>query len=148
MLDERYSVRAAHDLTSFNFDSVGPKGIVRKVVRYTEINLKDVYNLGFGDQDPLTGYLSDLAVTNNNDSKKVLATVAATLYAFTVNNPAATIIASGSTDERTRLYQIGIASKLHEIEQDFVVLVLNAQQEWEPFRKNVTYGAFLVYRKS
>lgn len=148
MLHERYSVKAATDFTSFEFDSIGPKGTVGKVVRYTEINLKGFYNLGFGDKDHVTGFISDLSVTNNNDSKKILATVAATLYVFTDFYPNSTIIATGSTQARTRLYRMGISNNLSEIEQDFIVLGLTEKQEWEKFRKNVIYGAFLVRRKS
>lgn len=147
MLNDRYDVRVADDVSAFEFDSIGPKGLVRKVVRYTEINIKGFYNLGFGDIDQQTGFISDLAVTNNNDSQKVLATVAATLYAFTDNHPEATIIAAGSTEARTRLYRMGISNNLHEIEQDFLVLGLT-ENDWEPFRKNITYAAFLVRRKS
>ncbi len=146
MIDDRYNVRTSPDVKAFEFDSIGPRGTVRKVVRYTEINIKSFYNLGFGDKDPLTGFISDLSVTNNNDSKKVLATVAATLYAFTDSHPGATIIATGSTEARTRLYRIGISNNLTAIEKDFIILGL-AETYWEPFRKNVTYGAFLVRRK-
>ena len=147
MLDQRYNVKTAPDVESFEFDSVGPRGTVRKVVRYSEINLRNFYNLGFGDKDELTEFISDLAVTNNNDSKKVLATVAATLYAFTDTHPGAIIIATGSTEARTRLYRMGITNHLKEIEQDFEILGLGADTMWEPFRKNITYGAFLVRRK-
>ena len=108
--------------------------------------MKGFYNLGFGDKDPITGFLSDLTVTNNGDSQKVLATVAATLYAFTENYPEATVIATGSTQARTRLYRMGITNNLKAIEKDFVVLGLT-ETDWEPFRKNMTYGAFLVRRK-
>lgn len=146
MIDDRYQVKTSPEVETFEFDSVGPRGIVRKVVRYTEINIKGFYNLGFGDKDPLTGFISDLTVTNNNGSKKVLATVAATLYAFTDSHPGATIIATGSTKARTRLYRIGISNNLTAIEQDFVVLGLT-EADWELFRRNVTYGAFLVRRK-
>ncbi len=146
MIDDRYDVRTSPDVEAFEFDSIGPRGTVRKVVRYTEINIKSFYNLGFGDKDPLTGFISDLSVTNNNDSKKVLATVAATLYAFTDSHRGAIIIATGSTEARTRLYRIGIANNLTAIEEDFIILGLTATN-WEPFRKNVTYGAFLVRRK-
>lgn len=148
MLDDRYNVKTAPDLTSFEFDSVGPKGRVGKVVRYSEINLRGFYNLGFGDKDELTGFVSDVVVTNNNDSQKVLATVAATLYAFTEVYPGATVIATGSTEARTRLYRMGIANNLETIALDFEVLGLTAENEWEPFRKNTTYAAFLVTRKS
>jgi len=147
MLDNRYDVKAASDLTAFEFDSVGPKGTIRKVVRYSEINLKGVFNLGFGDKDPVTGFISDLTITNNNDSKKVLATVAATLYAFTDFYPDVTIIATGSTEARTRLYRMGISNNLESIKKDFVILGLTEGQEWEFFQKNVIYGAFLVKRK-
>jgi hypothetical protein len=148
MLDDRYNVKAADDLTSFEFDSIGPKGIIRKVVRYTEINLKGFYNLGFGDKDPLTGYISDVSVTNNNDSKKVLATVAATLYAFTNFYPDVTVLATGSTNARTRLYRMGISNNLSEIEVDFTVLGLTENRQWQRFQKNITYSAFLIKRKS
>ncbi len=125
---------------------MGPKGSVTKVVRYTQINVKGFYNLGFGDKDPITGYISDLTVTNNNDSQKVLATVASTLYVFTANYPDTTIIATGSTEARTRLYRMGITNNLTDIEKDFVILGLT-ETTWEPFRKNIHYGAFLVRRK-
>ena len=146
MIDDRYDVKTSPDVEAFEFDSVGPRGVVKKVVSYSEINIKNFYNLGFGDKDALTGFISDLSVTNNNDSKKVLATVAATLYAFTDNHPGATIIATGSTEARTRLYRMGISNNLTEIERDFIILGLT-ESDWEPFRKNVTYGAFLVRRK-
>ena len=146
MIDDRYDVKTSADVEAFEFESIGPRGTIKKIVRYTEINIKNYYNLGFGDKDPITGFISDLSVTNNNDSKKVLATVAATLYAFTESHPGATIIATGSTEARTRLYRIGIANNLIKIEQDFNILGLT-ETDWEPFRKNVTYGAFLVWRK-
>ena len=117
------------------------------MVRYTEINIKGFYNLGFGDKDLITGYISDLTVTNNNDSQKVLATVASTLYAFTTYYPDATIIATGSTEVRTRLYRMGITNNLTDIEKDFIILGLT-ETTWEPFRKNISYGAFLVGRKT
>ncbi len=79
-------------------------------------------------------------------SQKVLATVAATLYVFVNHYPDATIIATGSTEARTRLYRMGITNNLQAIEMDFTVLGLT-NNGWERFSKNVTYGAFLVCRK-
>ena len=146
-MDTRYESNASEGSTTFEFVSEGPKGSVTKIVRYNEINLKGFYNLGFGDEDAITGYVSDTSVTNNNDSQKVLATVAATLYVFTNEYPDATVIATGSTEARTRLYRMGIANNLEAIERDFIVLGLSAEG-WEPFQRGVTYGAFLVRRKS
>jgi hypothetical protein len=147
MINNGYQLESSPDLLTFEFDSVGPKGIVTKVVRYTEINIKGFFNLGFGDKDPLSGYISDLTVTNNNDGQKVLATVARTLYLFTERYPQAVVLATGSTVVRTRLYRIGIANNLTAIEKDFVVLGLT-DTDWERFRKNITYHAFSVRRKS
>ncbi|WP_201978373.1 DUF6934 family protein [Hymenobacter rubidus] len=146
-MDIRYDANASRGFTTFEFVSEGPNGSVTKVVRYTEINLKGFYNLGFGDEDPVTGYVSDTSVTNNNDSQKVLATVAATLYVFMDAHPGATVIATGSTEARTRLYRMGIANNLEAIERDYIVLGL-AEENWQPFQKGVHYGAFLVRRKS
>ena len=146
MLENRYQLRSATEELSFEFDSVGPKGTIIKVVMYREANVKNVYNLGFGDKDPDTGYISDLAVTNNSDSQKVLATVARTLYLFTERYPNAIIIATGSTAARTRLYRMGITNNLEAAEQDFDILGLTGP-DWEPFRKDVTYYAFSVRRK-
>ena len=147
MQDDRYKVETSFDLQTFEFTSEGPKGKIEKVVVYSEINLKDVYNLAFGDKDPLTGFLSDLTVTNNGDSKKVLATVAATLYAFTTEKPQALILATGSTATRTRLYRMGITNNLENIQEDFFIYGLTENKNWESFRKNIMYGAFLIHRK-
>jgi hypothetical protein len=52
MIYNCYLFESSPDLLTFEFDSIGPKGIVTKVVRYTEINIHGYYNLGFGDKDP------------------------------------------------------------------------------------------------
>lgn len=147
MLYNNYNITSSPDLLTFEFESVGPKGVVAKVVRYTEINVKGIYNLGFGDKDSETGYISDLVVTNNNDSQKVLASVARTLYIFTDFYSDAIVIATGSTDARTRLYRMGITNNLTAIEQDFMILGL-ADSDWEPFRKDVPYAAFSIRKKT
>ena len=87
MLKDYYNVRVSENVEAFEFDSTGPKGSVRKVVRYVLINLKGFYNLGFGDLDEQTAEISDITITNNKDSQKVVATVAATLYAFIETHP-------------------------------------------------------------
>lgn len=146
MLNENYDVRVDENVETFEFDSLGPKGTFKKIVRYTEINLRGVYNLGFGDKDERTGFVSDISITNNQDSDKVLATVAKTLYAFIETHPSATVVATGSSEARTRLYRIGISNHLKEIEEDFIILGLS-NQHWEPFRKDIKYEAFLVRKK-
>lgn len=57
-------------------------------------------------------------------------------------HPKATIFAAGSTASRTRLYQMGIARILKEINQ-FYEIQGSINDLWEPFQKGVNYNAFL-----
>lgn len=146
MTDERYIVEFGAYFRVFEFDSEGPKGKVRKIVQYTEINLKNYYNLGFGDKNYKTNAIDDLIITNNGDSQKILATVASTLFIFTDHYPEANVIAIGNSLARTRLYRIGITNNLEAIEKDFNVYGLK-DNSWHKFTKGIDYDAFLVTRK-
>ena len=143
---EKYELESDRKLLVFEFISTGPKGEIRKLVQYTETNLKDYYNLGFGDKNNKTGEIDDKVITNNGDSQIVLATVASTAYAFTEKYPDAWIYAVGSNSIRTRLYRIGITNNLLEIKRDFDVYGLKDGQ-WHEFRRSVEYKAFLIRRK-
>ncbi len=95
---------------------------------------EDIYNLAFGDYHEATDSINDRAITNNNDSQKVLATVASTLYVFTDKHPNIWVYATGSNTVRTRLYRMGIAANLEEILVDFEVYGLN-EEVWNKFEK-------------
>ena len=146
MIEDRYTVEFGADFKVFEFDSEGPKGKIRKIVQYANTNLKNFYNLGFGDKNLVTNSIDDLVVTNNADSQKVLATVAATLFVFTAHYPDAYVVAVGSTLARTRLYRIGITNNLEAIEKNFYVYGLK-DNDWHVFKKGIVYDAFLVRRK-
>jgi hypothetical protein len=130
----------------FEFISQGPKGQIPKLVKYSETNLKDMYNLAFGDKDSKTGNINDTVISNNGDSDMILATVVSTVYAFTDKYPDSWVFATGSTKARTRLYRMGITKYITEIKKDFQVFGLR-DDEWEKFEKEVEYEAFLVKRK-
>lgn len=117
---DKYQLESDRKLLLFEFTSVGSKGRIKKLVQYTETNLKDFFNLGFGDKDEKTGEINDAVITNNGDSQKVLATVASTVYAFTDKHPDAWIYVQGSNIVRTRLYRIGITNNLKEIKKTFL----------------------------
>ena len=130
----------------FDFVSVGDKGRIPKIVKYSGTNVKDFFNLAFGDKDPATGAINDVVISNNGDSEMVLATVVATLYAFTDKYPDAFVFATGSTKSRTRLYRIGIVRHINEIKKDFRIYGLR-NDTWENFEKNIEYEGFLAQRK-
>ncbi len=141
----RYHYKTNPGFLDYEFISEGPKGNIKKIIRFTQIS-NSVFNLAFGDLDELTGEISDVTVTNNDDSRKVLATVAATVYDFTNHNPGSLVIAKGSTLSRTRLYRMGITNHWKEISRDFEVYALN-DGNWEVFTEGGSYEAFLIRRK-
>jgi len=143
----KYPLASSDSLMTFEFVSEGMKGLIHKLVRYQPTNLKDIYNLAFGDKDHTTGNIDDTVISNNGDSEKVLATVVATVYAFTDKYPNVWIYATGSTKSRTRLYRMGITKFISEVNEDFEVLG-ELNDEWETFKKDVEYEGFLVRRKN
>ena len=142
----KYPLASSDKMMTFEFISEGPKGLIHKLVRFQPTNLKDIYNLAFGDKNLMTGEIDDTTISNNENSEKVLATVVATVYAFTDKYPDKWIYATGSTKSRTRLYRMGITKYLSEVYEDFEVLG-ERNDDWETFRKNVEYESFLVRRK-
>src|SRR5438034_4229231 len=138
----RYQLKSEDSLMIFEFISEGPRGKILKLIKFSETNLKDLFNLGFGDKDTNTSEINDLAISNNGDSEKILATVVSAVYAFTDKYPNSQIYATGSTRARTRLYRMGISKYLVEIRRDFDVYgLLNG--EWEIFQREADYDAFL-----
>ena len=142
----KYPLASSDKFTTFEFTSEGQKGLIEKLVRFQETNVKNVYNLAFGDKDQITGDIDDEVVSNNGDSEKVLATVVATVYAFTDQYPNAWVYATGSTKARTRLYRMGITKFLTEVKEDFEILG-ETGGDWEVFKKNIEYDGFFVRRK-
>jgi hypothetical protein len=141
----KYEMEAEDSLEVFEFVSVGTKGNIPKLIKFSETALKGFYNLAFGDKDSLTGEIDDKAVSNNGDSEKVLATIVSAVYAFTDKETDAWVYATGSTPARTRLYRMGVTKYIDEVRQNFEVYgLLNG--EWENFDKDVDYTAFIVRR--
>jgi hypothetical protein len=109
------------------FISEGTQGKVTKVVQFRLINQQyNVYNLAFGDWDS-EKKIDDLAITNNNDRDKILATLASIVVHFSNQFPRALVFAQGSTPARTRLYRIGITLNYEEISEIFEVFGLREQ---------------------
>lgn len=143
---DKYQLKSEADLTIFEFISEGPKGKIIKLIEFTETNLKDFYNLAFGDKDEKTGNIDDKAVTNNNDTEKILATVASAVLLFTDKHPDAWIYATGSTIARTRLYRMGISKYFKEVAAEFYIFG-ELDDNWLPFEPNIDFIGYVVKRK-
>lgn len=146
MRDKRYQLKFSKTFMMYEFTSKGKKGDIPKLIKYTETSVKGIYNLGFGDKLSNTDDFDDTIVSNNGDSLNILATVAASVYTFTDKYPDSYVFATGSSESRTRLYQIGISNNLAEIEEDFDVLGYK-DGKFEKFEKDRNYDGFLITRK-
>ncbi len=136
------------DFQEYEFYSIGPKGAIKKIVRFQQIQEDPViYNLAFGDEDPITGDIDDSVISNNEDRDIILATVARSVIEFCDHYGDHFILAKGSTPVRTRLYQMGINRLLPEISADFDVFGYTGEL-LNTFEMNVNYDAFLVKRNN
>lgn len=146
MIDETYEIKIGDSLMTFEFISLGSKGSFKKRVQYEKTNQQNFYNLAFGDVNVETDDFDDKVVTDNNDTQKVLATVAATVLVFLNKYPNAFIHVKGSTLSRTRLYRIGISNNLEEINKFFTIFGLLEDKNWVIYEKNNNYSAFLIMK--
>ena len=144
MKEPTYDLQTEKNYFVYKFTSAGPKGAVEKIVLYTETDVSNNFNLAFGDLNESGDDFDDFAVTDNQDTLKVLGTVASTLFPFFTHNPGATVIASGSTPARNRLYRTGIARYLDEISEKFAIFGYNKEGEWEDFNPSNDYQAFSI----
>jgi hypothetical protein len=137
--------------TRYRFLSTGRKR-VEKIVEFTPLGIKNMYNLGFGDL-LANGKVDDKANTNNGDIIEVLSTVIHIIKDFTKDKPQSKIAFKGSTKERTALYQRIIKTHLETFSKEFFITALEGpagnpvETVFDPgFRK--FYLAFFVKRKT
>ena len=142
-----YNFESSSDALRFEFESLSPQKQIRKVVEYTPLpQNSNVYNLGFGDLKE-DGTIDDLVVSDNKDMEKVLTTVIQTIFRFFESRPQNTILFLGSTESRTRLYQIVIAKSIDTMGNLLQIRgIRNA--EVEEFVKGVNYEGFLINLKT
>src|SRR5690606_4928818 len=145
---EHYQFKTNHSHLDFEFESVGPKGKIKKIVRFSPQNANGItyFNLAFGDLHTETGIISDFSKSNNGDREKTLTTIARIVLVFTEHFPDVMVYAQGSTPARTRLYQMGICGKIDEI-QEILHVYGYTNGKWQLFETKVNYEAFLVSRK-
>lgn len=146
----KYDYHTNKDALIYEFFSDGPKGRIKKIVKFSLQYLSDqlaFYNLTFGDWNEAEKKIDDLIISNNNDKEKILATVALTIVEFSDKHPMMPVYIQGSTSARTRVYQMGINRYFEEIENIFYVFGLFENSGWHPFIKGTNYSAFLILKK-
>lgn len=141
-----YVFHSNEDPTQFFFESIGPKGIIQKSVILTPTEENNIFNLGLVDVDSISGELSDMVVTDNGDTNKILATIFQIIWQYTGRNPTHWIIFAGNSSARNRLYRMAINHALNEIYKSFSLLGFTGDN-WETFEPTKTYQIYLVIRK-
>lgn len=134
---------ALHTKNIYTFVSTGMKGQINKAVMFEEVE-PDQYNLAMGDIDD-AGLVSDTVQSGNNDARKIFATTAEIVDAYTKLYPE--IIFKGNTLAKEHIYSRLTSGFLDEIELTFLVTGVDEAGNLEPFQKDKIYHAILVKRK-
>jgi hypothetical protein len=125
MILEKYDFTSSDEGTYFEFTSNGPKGNIIKAVQFTLINpIEQTFSLGLGDRDPITNQINDEVVTDNKDTRKVLATIGEIGRQFLESKPNAKIVFEGNTESKNRLYRMGINSILDKLDTEYSIFGL------------------------
>jgi hypothetical protein len=145
---KRYPYRLKWVNVQYEFESIGPNGVIKKVVSYCTATRRneEVVNLALGDWDEQARCFDYKANSKNRDTSMVLATVASTCVNMMFLHPAVRVYAEGFTPARTRLYRIGIVKNWNAIES---VLDIEGYRmgKREPFQASINYEAFRAKRK-
>jgi hypothetical protein len=141
---EKYITEIDKTPTIYEFISTSSDRSIKKRVIYQQIDDNNIYNLAFGDVDEMTDELDDNVISNNGDTEKILATVAATIFSFFNKYPHAIVYAKGSNSAQTRLYKIGISNNIELLEKKFIVMGYTSDEKWEIYDKKGFYSAFLI----
>lgn len=145
---EKYDTEISSQHTVYEFISVGRHGHIKKIIALTPFSEgSSLYNLGFGDLVEATGDWTDKRISNNGDRRKVLATVAAAVADFLNWHPNAAVYARGNEAMKNHLYRRGIESVFSEIEHQYEIQGYTESNEWEPFKQDRPYEAFLIQHK-
>lgn len=140
---ERYEATASKNFLKFTFISEGSKGKIKKVVKFQK-TYGQVYNVALSDVDEKTGETDDSVVTNNNDTQKILATVAIIVLEFFRQNPDVFVMIRGYSPGRMRLFRRAITANWDLI-SPYVTVYGQTNKEWIEIDFNEDYPAFLIH---
>ena len=129
----------------FDFISIGKEQIPKTIVFYqTDDPLFFTLTLANVLAD---GRLDIRTKSNNGDLEKILSTVFRVIEIFLSHNPEVIVGFAGSSDSRTRLYQIAIAKELVLVVKRFNVWGLTPDGV-EPFNPGQRYDGFFISFKN
>ena len=144
MEQPKYEFKRTNEL-HFDFISVGKKGEIHKRVTFIELQY-GFFNMGLGDLNPETAEVDYFSVSDNGDRNTVLATVSEIIESFFELYPSYTIYFKGTSNSRTRLYQMAINHFYDELSERFHILG-ELDDKMTRFKRNTNYKSFLILKK-
>ena len=137
---------------TYTFNSIGTKGTIKKLVQFSATSQNGIFNVGFGDIQP-NGEIDDKSESNNGDIAKVLVTIISIIFDYTHAHRDLKIVFTGSTSQRTFLYQ-RLLSRYYSIYSiDFTITGLVMVSDLDYFEEifnpkvDYLYTAFFIKRK-
>ncbi|MFN0033443.1 MAG: DUF6934 family protein [Saprospiraceae bacterium] len=143
MVEESYDCFSFNNKTHFFFESIGSKGRVLKVVVFNRAE-GNRWNVGFGDSRD--GKIDDITFTNNNDVRKVLSTVAQTIYHFSEAHPVRVIAIIPVDERRKHFYNAVFQRHFSEVSEVFDIFGILAKDR-ENYSPEKIYDSFELVRK-
>lgn len=142
-------IGVSDDSLEYRFVSSGTNGDIQMAVYFEVTQLPGIYNLAFGNlrEDCM---LDDLAINDNKDRNKILATIVAIINQFTSKFPGVWVFFKGSTPHRTRLYRMVISVYFNELIIDYEIFGLKSGEHFiaSSFKRGEEYYGFLIKRKN
>ena len=143
MKHEHYPFSSDEEGCFFEFESIGPKGVIQKVISIDHYK-GDLWNLAFGDKTD-DGWTDDV-VSNNLDLMKVMATVVAAALEFSRRHPKRRICVHPLDERRKILYNAIFKRHYEEIGAVFDVFgqIRDSTFRYDPV---FTFDEFYISRK-
>lgn len=125
----------------FGFSSRGDK-VLDKIVLFAPTEIQDSYAVIIGDLQN-DGSIDMDGISGSGSTEFVLATVAKAIAFFLSDHPEAEVLIKGTTQARTRLYQMAIVRETRDIGGYFDIYGLTADG-YEIFQQGRSYWSFTV----
>jgi hypothetical protein len=139
---EGYEFSFNEDRTEFRFESVGPKGTIVKIVKFSQAS-ENLFNLAFGDADSID--FNDESISNNQDMRKVMATIANIVRVFVLHYQNVRIVVIPVDQRRKLLYNRIFQQYSNEILESYSIeaYFLNPRGK-EAYTPSKIYDAFVL----
>lgn len=141
---QRYNIIKCNQKYLYSFISKGINGNYYLYAKLEPSYIKNIYQLEFGPFKESTITIDTSFTLNNNDTDKIIGTVAYIIYLFLKENPNGIVRFSGSTASRSRLFSMWIIKNWEELQNFFIIYGCTFMNKWERFKTNNRYGAILM----